>query len=149
MAPRVDAALEPEPAPWSGALAADDIVDAELVGEDGRIIAPRSGAHDADPPAEGAVRAVAADGESAEPSKLAALTWSCKCGEIVSMAQGACSVCGSYFLGDLRDGSAGRHRPGNSALSWLPESRQVRVALAVFAAMAFSVLLTVVLSLFG
>ena len=142
-APLVESSLEPEPAEWNGALVDDDIVDAEIVGDDGRIIAPRSGSHDADP------APIAEQAEGDEPSGLAALTWSCKCGEVVSFEHNVCSVCGGSFLGDLRDGTGGRHRPGNSPLNWLPESRQVRMAMGVFAAIAFSVLMTLILSLFG
>lgn len=142
-APFAESSLEPEPAEWNAALVDDDIVDAEIVGDDGRIIAPRSGSHDDDP----APTAAQADGD--EPSGLASLTWSCKCGEVVSFEYNVCSVCGSSFLGDLRDGTGGRHRPGNSPLNWLPESRQVRMAMGVFAAIAFSVLMTLILSLFG
>lgn len=163
-APVVEASLEPEGYEWSGGPgdhadhadhADDDIVDAELVGEDGRIVTPRNGAHDADrqaapsaepsSPAQGAEQAEGAD----RPSRLAALTWNCKCGEMVSFEQTACPVCGSSFLGDLRDGNAGRHRPGNGALNWLPESRQVRLALAAFIAIAFAVLVPLILTVFG
>jgi hypothetical protein len=148
-APYVEASLEPEPAPWNSGPADDDIVDAELVGEDGRIIAPRTGAHEAIAQPTGSTELDLDEPGPVEPSKLATLTWVCKCGEVVSMADSICSVCGGSFLGDLREGNAGRHRPGNKALSWLPESRQVRLTLSVFAAITLSVLLTVLMSLFG
>jgi hypothetical protein len=153
-APLVEASLEPEQAEWNSASRADtddldDIVDAEIVGEDGRIIVPRSGSHDADPSAVTIPDPVADRQSAEEASRLASLTWSCKCGEIVSFEHNTCSVCGGSFLGDLHDGPGGRHRPGHSPLNWLPESRQVRLAMAVFAAMAFSVLMTLIISLFG
>jgi hypothetical protein len=153
-APLVEASLEPEPAEWNSASRddtgdLDDIVDAEIVGDDGRIIVPRSGSHDADPSAVTIPDLVADRQSDDEASRLASLTWSCKCGEIVSFEHNVCSVCGGSFLGDLRDGTGGRHRPGNSPLNWLPESRQVRLAMAVFAAMAFSVIMTLIISLFG
>jgi ribosomal protein S27AE len=128
----------------------DDIVDAEIVGDDGRIIAPRSGSHDVDPArTTGTAGAPAPEQDRAESSALASLTWSCKCGEVVSFEHAVCSVCGGSFLADVRDGTGGRHRPGNSPLNWLPESRQVRLAMAVFVAIAFSVLMTLIISLFG
>jgi hypothetical protein len=150
-APFVESSLEPEPAEWNSTSTddVDDIVDAEIVGDDGRIIAPRSGSHDADPTAVVIPDPVSDEHAADESSRLASLTWSCKCGEIISFAHNVCSVCGGSFLGDLRDGSAGRHRPGHSPLNWLPESRQVRLAMAVFAAIAFSVLMTLIISLFG
>ena len=151
----MDASPEPEPSQWTGGAGADDIVDAELVGEDGRVIAPRNGAHDADPhtapdaqsssPEHAAEQAEAAE----QRSRLAALTWNCKCGDVVSFEQTTCPVCGSSFLGDLRDGNGGRHRPGSGLLDWLPESRQVRLALAAFIAIAFAVLVPLILTIFG
>jgi len=160
-APLVDASLEPGSGHWDEADG--DIVDAEIIGEDGRIYAPRSGSHDADFPAGPAAYAPAgtspvpdslaaldaeldADGEQ---SPLAALTWSCKCGEIVSFAEDGCPVCGGHFLGELHDSSGGRHRPGGAALSWLPESRQVRLALSAFVAIAIAVFIPLFMSLFG
>jgi hypothetical protein len=154
----VEASLEPEPSEWgggSGDPAHDDIVDAELVGEDGRIIAPRNGGHDADlHPAPGAEPSSSSEAAqqaeaAAQASRLAALTWICKCGEVVSFEQTACPVCGGSFLGDLNDGSGGRHRPGSGALNWLPESRQVRLAAAAFIAIAFAVLVPLILTIFG
>ncbi len=160
-APLVEASLEPGTSSWNDGHDGD-IVDAEIVGEPGdnaRIYTQRTGSHDADPGADpnglatldaeldaGLGAALDANGE---PSRLAALTWSCKCGEIVSFAQDGCSVCGGSFLGDLHDGSGGRHRPGGGALSWLPESRQVRLALAAFVAIAIAVFIPLFLSLFG
>ncbi|HEX4016688.1 MAG TPA: hypothetical protein VHX15_08115 [Frankiaceae bacterium] len=172
-APLVESSLEPGSPHWteSDAEVVDaeivdaEVVDAEVVGEDGRIYAPRSGSHDADHKSDAAEGAAAAcdsdvlaaldaelDGAldaNGEPSRLAALTWSCKCGEVVSFAETACPVCGSSFLGDLHDGVGGRHRPGGAALSWLPESRQVRLAMSAFIAIAFAVLLPVIISVFG
>ena len=171
-APLVDAALEPGSGHWNDAgdgeivdaeIVDAEIVDAEIVGEEGRIYAPRSGSHDADlaggPAADpaGVPESLAAlDAqlderldEDGQPSRLAALTWSCKCGEIVSFAEDACPVCGGHFLGDLHDSSGGRHRPGGAALSWLPESRQVRLALSAFVAIAIAVFIPLFLSLFG
>jgi hypothetical protein len=156
-APVVEASLDPQASECSGGLgehADDDIVDAELVGEDGRIIAPRNGGHDADrrpaPGAEPSPSEVAQKAEAAaQASRLAALTWICKCGEVVSFEQTACPVCGGSFLGDLNDGNGGRHRPGSGALNWLPESRQVRLAAAAFIAIAFAVLVPLILTLFG
>ncbi len=147
-APLVEASLEPEPAHWSNA-AADDIVDAdvvgEVVGEEGRVISPRDGHHDVDLNVD-----LNADLEGdGQPSKLATLTWICKCSETVSFEHNACPVCGGSFLGDLRDGEGGRHRPGSAALSWLPETRQVRLAAAAFLAMALAVLIPVIISLVG
>lgn len=147
-APLVDVSVEPDGSDWQGLVGDDDIVDAELVGEDGRIIAPRSGKHDAL-----ADETVDLDGDHAgapeEPSGLARISWSCKCGEEVSFEEAACPVCGATFLSDLHEGSGGRHRQGNSPLTWLPESRQVRLAAAAFVAIAFAVLIPVLLTLFG
>jgi hypothetical protein len=150
-APLVDVSLEPQDSGWAGFPGDDEIVDAELVGEDGRVIAPRNGSHDAlSGQGEGApdepVQSVDLD---AAPSKLAALNWSCKCGEDVSFEETSCPVCGGAFLGDLREGNGGRHRPGNSPLAWLPESRQVRLAAAAFIAIAFAVLIPVLITLIG
>jgi hypothetical protein len=151
-APLVEAALEPGSDQWTDAadVADAEIVDAELVGDPSdirKIVAPRDGAHDAD---QAALAALDAElDEDAETSRLAALTWSCKCGEVVSFAEDGCPVCGGSFLGDLHDGTGGRHRPGAGALSWLPESRQVRLALSAFIAIAIAVFIPLLLSLFG
>ncbi len=143
-APLVEASLDPEPAHWSNADA-DDIVDAEVVGEEGMIVSPRDGHHDVALNAD-----LNADLEGdGQPSKLATLTWVCKCSETVSFEHSACPLCGGSFLGDLRDGEGGRHRPGGTALSWLPETRQVRLAAAAFLAIALAVLIPVIISLFG
>lgn len=156
-APLVDAALEPPSGPWGASDGDDgDIVDAEIVGEDGRIHPPRSGSHDDDAANSPANSLAALDAEfdaefdkDREQSGLAALTWSCKCGEVVSFAEDGCPVCGGHFLGDLHDGAGGRHRPGGAALSWLPESRQVRLALSAFVGIAIAVFIPVLVSLFG
>jgi hypothetical protein len=157
-APLVEASLEPGPLGWDDGHPTDiadaeiidaEIIDPEVVGEDGMIVAPRDGAHDSDLPASpkagGAIDA-AADGEA---SGLAAVTWPCKCGEVVSFEETSCPVCGASFLGDLRDGAGGRHRPGHAALNWLPESRQVRLAAAAFIAIFIAVFVPVIISLFG
>jgi hypothetical protein len=160
-APLVEASLEPGTSSWNDAYDGD-IVDAEIVGESvdtGKIYTQRTGSHDAgagagagsDPDGLAALDAEL-DGTldaNGEPSRLAALTWSCKCGEVVSFAEDGCPVCGSSFLGDLHDGSGGRHRPGGGALNWLPESRQVRLALSAFIAIAIAVFIPLSLSLFG
>ena len=159
-APLVEASLEPGTGQWID-TGDGDIVDAELVrdpadpadsAEIGKIHGPRDGSHDAD----AAARAAAADDapgadlvDADESSRLAALTWSCKCGEMVSFAEDVCPVCGGSFLGDLHDGPGGRHRPGSVALSWLPESRQVRLAMSAFAAIAIAVFIPLIVSLFG
>jgi hypothetical protein len=154
-APLVDVAIEPDESDWHGLPGDDDIVDAELVGEDGRIIAPRNGAHDSlsgvtvDLSSDSSRHAAGEPESATEPSGLSGLTWACKCGEDVSFDETVCPVCGAPFLGDLRDGNVGRHRPGNSPLSWLPESRQVRLAAAAFVAIAFAVLIPVLLTLLG
>jgi hypothetical protein len=159
-APLVEASLEPGTRHWSDAEAGD-IVDAEIVGDPidrvdtTKIHAPRTGSHDSDPNADpDGLAALDAELDSAldengEASPLAALTWSCKCGEIVSFAEDGCPVCGASFLADLHDGSGGRHRPGGGALSWLPESRQVRLALSAFLAIAIAVFVPLLISLFG
>jgi hypothetical protein len=156
--PLADVSVEPEDSGWQGLAGDDEIVDAELVGDDGRIIAPRSGSHDALAADGSPLRAGrpvnkvdldAAPDETGEPSGLAGLSWSCKCGEEVSFDESVCPVCGGPFLGDLREGNGGRHRPGNSPLAWLPESRQVRLAAAAFLAIALAVLIPVLLTLIG
>jgi hypothetical protein len=145
-APLVEASLESATGDWPAAVDAGEIVDAELVDE-GKIFAPRDGAHDSD---EATLAALDAElKEDGEPSRLAALTWSCKCGEIVSFADNGCPVCGGSFLGDLQDGPGGRHRPGHAALQWLPESRQVRLALSAFLAIAIAVFIPLFATLFG
>jgi hypothetical protein len=148
-APLVEASLEPGTGHWADP-GDGDIVDAELVDDEGKIVAPRDGAHDSDQATLAALAALDAElDESSESSRLAALTWSCKCGEVVSFADDACPVCGGSFLGDLHDGPGGRHRPGSAALSWLPESRQVRLALSAFLAVAIAVFIPLFVSLFG
>jgi hypothetical protein len=147
-APLVEAPIEPGTGHWTDA-GDGDIVDAELVGDDGRIYRPRDGSHDCDPAASPAVDVNAEPDEAGETSRLAALTWSCKCGGSVSFGQDACPACGASFLGDLHDGASGRHRTGAGALSWLPESRQVRLALAACVAGAFAIFVPLILSLFG
>jgi hypothetical protein len=155
-APLVDASLEPGPVHAIDSLGGDgEILDAEVIGEDGVIIAPRSGAHDSDDLAGAAPgqrvdldknHDPATDGES---SGLAALTWSCTCGEMNSFAHDECPVCGAPFLAELRDGAGGRHRPGSPGLSWLPESRQVRLAASAFIAIGLAVFIPLLISFFG
>jgi hypothetical protein len=89
---------------------------------------------------------------SAQADPAADLRWPCACGTSVEFDQDACPVCGSPFLGDLREGASGRHRGGAAngmfAHRW-SSSRTFRFVTSGGIALLLAVGVPVLLALFG
>jgi hypothetical protein len=66
----------------------------------------------------------------------------------VALAENTCPDCGSAFLGDLQEGAYGKHRRQSGRRFW-PQTRRLRIGLALLIALLVALGVPMLLSLFG
>jgi hypothetical protein len=149
-APLVEASVEPGPVRWAELRAWHGEVEEALVSEVSEVSEVSAGVEASTNDPAASIEEVAPD--SAAAASSAELSWPCVCGAHVAFDQDACPVCGSAFLGDLREGPSGRHRGGSAgglfAHRW-STSRAFRFIASGSIALCLAVGIPVLLALFG
>jgi hypothetical protein len=143
-APLVEASVEPGPVRWAELRAWHSGVEEADLSPDG---APNDAAP-GDPKSS-------KDSASPTANPAAELRWPCACGSHVEFDQDACPVCGSPFLGDLKEGTDafnGRHRGGSAGGGFVHQwntSRTFRFVAAGAIALFIAVGVPLILALLG